>query len=627
MVDITFFCKHCGNELICDSTGSGQTVPCPECKKQVTIPTTATPSIPELIKFACPACRQKIEAPSDMQGEDVECPACGQGITLKRPVAEKEPLSPRKCTFTREQARPLRQQQFQNEKSCPFCGEVISFTALKCINCGSLISQNTQNSNVRPQLNLLTSEGTPQQLEALSILTLIVPIIVALIPTNGSVILSMIFGIVMILFTALVIACEAYLVKAGSTTDTKPNGKRREGFIIWFFATLLLWIIAFPMWMFRRAQYGLRNLGVISVFVVTSYFIIPFITPVLSVNGISLDRLFNPRLSTSELRNQVIVSIREKLGSSIKITYFDLTHKEGNEYAGVLEICDVDKTNERVTLFVDVTSSGSEFRWHIKPKEDTTLLTSDPAILGKEWGEGAGKFALSVSKEKRIYERSDGLAKIWNFYYRDKYRPDAPLSVDNGGDRLIGAPYKEKWEKTFEYEQKLVPVKEEASAAWEKLATDGVVGKCLIKHSSSRELHVWDNGAYNKKKTDESPSYKMQSNESSDLFQYDAETEMLKIADCIRSYYSRLISEVMHCSMTKELDIEFSNSPSVPCKPTKVQEIMEKAVLIGVRFRYVSITEPPKEYGAKIKGYLEEFAILDANNQVLFYWKDNMGKK
>jgi len=51
MEDITFLCKHCGHELVCEAKGAGQIVPCPECGQHVTIPTVSTPeTVKEALK-------------------------------------------------------------------------------------------------------------------------------------------------------------------------------------------------------------------------------------------------------------------------------------------------------------------------------------------------------------------------------------------------------------------------------------------------------------------------------------------------------------------------------------------------------------------------------------------------
>jgi hypothetical protein len=55
-------------------------------------------------------------------------------------------------------------------------------------------------------------------------------------------------------------AAEANSVGAGTESDKTPSGRKREGPVAWFFFGILLWIVAFPMWMYRRSKYGLKNL-------------------------------------------------------------------------------------------------------------------------------------------------------------------------------------------------------------------------------------------------------------------------------------------------------------------------------------------------------------------------------
>ena len=42
-MDITFSCGHCGQHLVIDSLGVGDTVPCPKCGRSLTVPFTSTP--------------------------------------------------------------------------------------------------------------------------------------------------------------------------------------------------------------------------------------------------------------------------------------------------------------------------------------------------------------------------------------------------------------------------------------------------------------------------------------------------------------------------------------------------------------------------------------------------------
>ena len=81
----------------------------------------------------------------------------------------------------------------------------------------------------------------------------------------------MLISVVTVIGTAILVAIEASSVGAGSPSD-KRKRKQRENPVTWFFGCLLLWIIAFPMWMARRAQYGLKNLCFAAILVGAIFF-------------------------------------------------------------------------------------------------------------------------------------------------------------------------------------------------------------------------------------------------------------------------------------------------------------------------------------------------------------------
>ena len=82
---------------------------------------------------------------------------------------------------------------------------------------------------------------------------------------------------VVLIGTALLIAIEASNVGAGSSNDLRKgtegnaNPRRREGPVTWFFAVALLWIVIFPLWMYRRSQYGLKNYAFVAIVIALFY--------------------------------------------------------------------------------------------------------------------------------------------------------------------------------------------------------------------------------------------------------------------------------------------------------------------------------------------------------------------
>lgn len=211
--------------------------------------------------FNCPHCQQSLEAPEDMLGETIECPACNGSIQLPEPEPTPPPRpAPKKKIVTKKRTTPSASSS--KTRPCPYCGESILAVAVKCKHCGSDLTGKT--------------ESPVERSEAIGVIALILPICSAmvawfwlsgmpLIHDPGSK-LGMI-SIITVIATAILAAIEANTVGAGSKTDLNTKGKKREGPVTWFFGCLLLWIVAFPAWMARRAKYGLKNLCFAAVLV------------------------------------------------------------------------------------------------------------------------------------------------------------------------------------------------------------------------------------------------------------------------------------------------------------------------------------------------------------------------
>ena len=76
----------------------------------------------------------------------------------------------------------------------------------------------------------------------------------------------------MVLFgTAIPATIEASNLKMGNPEDLKPNGKKREGPVAWFFSLWLLWFAAYPMYLNRRAVYGVKKLLVPGLIIMILY--------------------------------------------------------------------------------------------------------------------------------------------------------------------------------------------------------------------------------------------------------------------------------------------------------------------------------------------------------------------
>lgn len=133
----------------------------------------------------------------------------------------------------------------------------------------------------------------------------------------------------------------------------------------WFFVCLLLWIIGFPFYLYKRGEYKRVNGKAGGTVVATSIglAVIAFqaVLIILTLTG-------DIKMSTSDLQQEVRTSIEETWSkepslANSKIQSFNLIHKTGNEYEGLLEVS-ADGATEK--LIVDVTYDGKQFLWHVR---------------------------------------------------------------------------------------------------------------------------------------------------------------------------------------------------------------------------------------------------------------------
>jgi predicted RNA-binding Zn-ribbon protein involved in translation (DUF1610 family) len=132
---------------------------------------------------------------------------------------------------------------------CPYCGEEILAIAIKCKHCGS---------------ELAPASTPPKVIADYGLFLLVVPVVFSMLIYIwvGSMNLlqspeSTLFGLLVAneTITALIAAMEASKLGMGSGVVKKDDHSP----VYWFFMIVLLWPIAYPWYLKRRASYGLQN--------------------------------------------------------------------------------------------------------------------------------------------------------------------------------------------------------------------------------------------------------------------------------------------------------------------------------------------------------------------------------
>lgn len=145
-------------------------------------------------------------------------------------------------------------------KRCQYCGEEILAIAIKCKHCGSALDEGT-----------VTAAPTPSPTADYGWALLAIPIIgmLLLVTWVGNMALIQGPGSIANLIVALVIISTAILA-AMEASKLGMKADRKEGIYSptqWAFSILLLWIISYPWYLFKRRRFGRSNLLVPGIIV------------------------------------------------------------------------------------------------------------------------------------------------------------------------------------------------------------------------------------------------------------------------------------------------------------------------------------------------------------------------
>lgn len=137
----------------------------------------------------------------------------------------------------------------------------------------------------------------------------------------------------------------------------------------WALFCLLFWIVGFPMYLLKRAEY--KHLNGISSNKEKWPAILGFFGALAVVGVAVLVAVSQQKIDTPTLRLEVEQSIRktfsdDKTLSTLQIASFDLVHRDGNSYDGLLSVNDGKQYNK--TIRVKVVFDGDNFMWELDQK-------------------------------------------------------------------------------------------------------------------------------------------------------------------------------------------------------------------------------------------------------------------
>lgn len=220
------------------------------------------------MNFECPHCTELIEAEPEFAGTKGKCPHCQKKI-----LVPNQPVS-----------RLIQ---------CPDCGGVVSIQAHACPHCGrsragkSSISESTKPSDALGIILLLLPLGS-------AVLMWFWVSSMNLLQNPFSTLIFLVTGTILI--TATLMAVEASQLGMGAIV----KGKRTSGPVEWFICAILLWILAYPAYLYSRSRYGATNYivgGLVSAFV--------FLGVAYTLKGAIESQEANVKRSFEELQNEL----------------------------------------------------------------------------------------------------------------------------------------------------------------------------------------------------------------------------------------------------------------------------------------------------------------------------------
>jgi predicted Zn finger-like uncharacterized protein len=242
----------------------------------------------------CPHCSASFGVADQLEGRAARCKKCGKRFTIAREGsgaakagastdhASRNPVdssiapaddSPGGLGFAVDWDKI--EQTSEPLKACPYCAEMINARASKCKHCGESLQgrlAQTAPAPIRPaRVTGNADETLGFWMLCLPLAALVPWLIRVLLREPDPSLLVALGSLEVLLFIAAGVLVFIEARRLGMGSDVNRVWGIRPGF--WLFGYIVLWPIFYPLYLYKRSAYGVRNLGlpglaVVSVFLV-----------------------------------------------------------------------------------------------------------------------------------------------------------------------------------------------------------------------------------------------------------------------------------------------------------------------------------------------------------------------